>query len=768
MGCGSSIRQVKVMPPLSTKFIIKFRNSTIIISLSPNSYILDSWKIQNKLRIIASKSSVKKLEIKNIPENIQEKLKAYFEEGIINPNESDYFGLMAFGEAYGIPMITEAALDYRYYYMYCHKHNSKFTKTFSDDDNLKDTKFFYYTNMTSTFPTIFPEIITHSALVRTNMEDISARANGCILNHPIDDALVIKCTKCDRLICYNCHLYKTNHFQYMNIKQATTFPPVDVSPATLLEYFVYSQILDDFGEVILRDIISVDRGPGYQLKNIRIELPGHEGQTLLFRSILIQKEGYDLSVIENELLEKVYYMNKLGAMHIQNYRAGKIKLDNCEVLEYLYEDFGTTFRQIITDKRILTEKQIISIYCELMQIVNNMHSGGIFHSKINPSYFVFNETTKQVKLFDFGRGTQYKDLEELKDVKHRLFSCIRDVNHNYAPPEVIQALAIGDVDALIFPGAVDIFAFGMTLYELIVQPPHPEMEKLVEMRSTKNREEYEKFTTYILDNMNKTKIENRLDNSINLVITLIMNTLEFNPEHRMSSYFHCHFSTLIENFTFLKPFHIPANIVKFLQLLKTQKITNSYIENKLKTDQFEALRNLLNTFSEAKDIFCLMTTKLKNEFYTNEEEILQKESKIFEEVLQKAINLYTEETEAVLRIMVKSAEYFTNSDYNRAIDLYDKALNIGNSIYFMAHPQMATLCNNLGYIYRQVDDLEKAEELYTKSLDLKIEINGGRLSPDIATTLNNLSLIKYLKGNKEEAFNLMKNVLVIKALVIYI
>ena len=77
------------------------------------------------------------------------------------------------------------------------------------------------------------------------------------------------------------------------------------------------------------------------------------------------------------------------------------------------------------------------------------------------------------------------------------------------------------------------------------------------------------------------------------------------------------------------------------------------------------------------------------------------------------------------------------------------------------HPDVATTLNNLAGLYRQMGDYEKALPLYQKALDIREKVLGSQ-HPDVANTLNNLALLYSDMGDYEKALPLYQ-----KALEIY-
>jgi tetratricopeptide (TPR) repeat protein len=73
----------------------------------------------------------------------------------------------------------------------------------------------------------------------------------------------------------------------------------------------------------------------------------------------------------------------------------------------------------------------------------------------------------------------------------------------------------------------------------------------------------------------------------------------------------------------------------------------------------------------------------------------------------------------------------------KAIEYFEKALEIGIELYGEKHPFVATTLSNLGSAWHALGDFKKAISYFEKALEIDREIYGER-HPDVATTLSNL------------------------------
>ncbi len=94
--------------------------------------------------------------------------------------------------------------------------------------------------------------------------------------------------------------------------------------------------------------------------------------------------------------------------------------------------------------------------------------------------------------------------------------------------------------------------------------------------------------------------------------------------------------------------------------------------------------------------------------------------------------------------------YSNEGDYGKAIENYQKALEITESKLGKDHPDTAASYNNLGTAYLYKGDYNKAIEYHKKALEIR-ESRLGRDHPDTATTYNDLGRTYSYKGDYDKA-----------------
>ena len=64
-------------------------------------------------------------------------------------------------------------------------------------------------------------------------------------------------------------------------------------------------------------------------------------------------------------------------------------------------------------------------------------------------------------------------------------------------------------------------------------------------------------------------------------------------------------------------------------------------------------------------------------------------------------------------------------DYEKALPLYQRALEIIEKVLGPQHPDVATTLNNLAVLYESMGDYEKALPLYQRALEIREKVLGS-------------------------------------------
>ncbi|MBR5652687.1 MAG: CHAT domain-containing protein [Prevotella sp.] len=98
-------------------------------------------------------------------------------------------------------------------------------------------------------------------------------------------------------------------------------------------------------------------------------------------------------------------------------------------------------------------------------------------------------------------------------------------------------------------------------------------------------------------------------------------------------------------------------------------------------------------------------------------------------------------------------EYYNLGDYDKAVEMGTKAMEIYRETLGEKHPDYATSLGNLAEYYSHLSDYAKAVETGTKALEIRREMLGEK-HPDYALSLNNLANYYYYLGDYAKAMEL--------------
>ena len=74
-------------------------------------------------------------------------------------------------------------------------------------------------------------------------------------------------------------------------------------------------------------------------------------------------------------------------------------------LAIIFEDFGAKSLQVLITERFLTLVEFLTLAIQIVESLAQIHQQQIMHKDINPSNIIFNPTTGQLKIIDFGIST---------------------------------------------------------------------------------------------------------------------------------------------------------------------------------------------------------------------------------------------------------------------------------------------------------------------------------------------------------------------------
>lgn len=124
----------------------------------------------------------------------------------------------------------------------------------------------------------------------------------------------------------------------------------------------------------------------------------------------------------------------------------------------ILEDFGGVSLKKLIEEHTLTLKEFLSVGIQIVENLSKIHAAKVVHKDINPGNIVFNRTTGQLKIIDFGIAT-----------------IVRSQNPCFKSPNVLEGTL-----AYISPEQTgrmnrsldyrtDLYSLGVTLYELLTR-----------------------------------------------------------------------------------------------------------------------------------------------------------------------------------------------------------------------------------------------------------------------------------------------------------
>jgi tetratricopeptide (TPR) repeat protein len=103
----------------------------------------------------------------------------------------------------------------------------------------------------------------------------------------------------------------------------------------------------------------------------------------------------------------------------------------------------------------------------------------------------------------------------------------------------------------------------------------------------------------------------------------------------------------------------------------------------------------------------------------------------------------------------KAADLHSVGEYERALPLFRRALDLAEARHGKDSPRLALDLNNLGEVYRLLGCREEAEPLFEHAIAL-VRRDGGGHRRGLASSLNNLALLYWDQGRLVEAVPLQE------------
>ncbi|MGN0593211.1 MAG: DUF2225 domain-containing protein [Ruminococcus sp.] len=140
----------------------------------------------------------------------------------------------------------------------------------------------------------------------------------------------------------------------------------------------------------------------------------------------------------------------------------------------------------------------------------------------------------------------------------------------------------------------------------------------------------------------------------------------------------------------------------------------------------------------------------------------KQKDKLLERMLSIAKELDKEESEDTAIVYHNIGfVYWEKGDLDKALEFYNKALKIWENGPGKEHPNTAASYNNIGSVYDDKGDLDKAVGFYNKALEINEKVL-GKEHPDTAISYNNIGSVYDDKGDLDKALEFYNKALKIR------
>jgi PAS domain S-box-containing protein len=200
------------------------------------------------------------------------------------------------------------------------------------------------------------------------------------------------------------------------------------------DYQVLTQIYQSDNSLVYRSIHNLDS----QAVILKLLKPGYPTPSELTR----YKQEY-------EIVRSLQIEGVVKAYDLQKYQ---------NTLVMCLEDFGGESLAILLNSRDFTLSEFLDIAIKIAEILSQLHDANIIHKDLNPSNIVFNPTTGQLKIIDFGISTVFT--RENPPIKH---PNLLEGTLAYMSPE-----QTGRMNRTL-DYRTDLYSLGATFYQLLTQ-----------------------------------------------------------------------------------------------------------------------------------------------------------------------------------------------------------------------------------------------------------------------------------------------------------
>jgi serine/threonine protein kinase len=200
------------------------------------------------------------------------------------------------------------------------------------------------------------------------------------------------------------------------------------------DYQLLAQIYQSDNSLVYRSIRNLDSQPVI----LKLLKPGYPTPSELTR----YKQEY-------EIVRSLQIEGVVKAYDLQKYQ---------NTLVMCLEDFGGESLAILLESRNFILSEFIDIAIKIAETLSQIHAAKIIHKDLNPANIVFNPTTGQLKIIDFGISTVF--MRENPAIKH---PTLLEGTLAYLSPEQTGRMNRS------LDYRTDLYSLGATFYQLLTQ-----------------------------------------------------------------------------------------------------------------------------------------------------------------------------------------------------------------------------------------------------------------------------------------------------------
>ncbi|RDC65533.1 tetratricopeptide repeat protein [Adhaeribacter pallidiroseus] len=141
------------------------------------------------------------------------------------------------------------------------------------------------------------------------------------------------------------------------------------------------------------------------------------------------------------------------------------------------------------------------------------------------------------------------------------------------------------------------------------------------------------------------------------------------------------------------------------------------------------------------------------------EAALQKASQVQQE--SKAKFGHDQSKEAADALHITGIVYYYKGEYDRALQFYQKALQLRRKILGDDHPGLCSSYNNIGIIYYRKGEYDQALKYYYQDLEISLK-SSGKTHLDIAASYSNIGNVYFDKADYDQAFTFTQKAITLK------